>query len=198
MKDTNHQMGKNQDDSSEATYRKSNKSRTHKKLLTPTKDHPLKDLEISKARRPKSEFMDDSDDAEEETVDYLTQSEDSKTDDVGFEDTVINEINEIPPEPGSYQATTIKTIYLEDETNNNSPNNIEGETGESDEECLNGKSAAEKVILETKLSMTNNNTTNVESNNRMSNQLSCDLSQPRAEDMLSKSTDKLEGKSHDS
>lgn len=173
MKDT---MGKNDDDSSEPTRHKSNTSPQHKKPLTPTKDHPLADLE---RKSPKGEFMDDSDDDDDDVV------EDTQPDDaVGSDDgTNINEINEIPPELDNYQATTVTTApsNRDDLTNNNS------NRPECDDE---GKLAPETVVKRrVSPSRTNNNNANAKNNNRVGR----DRSQPRIEDGLTKSTDKLDG-----
>lgn len=172
MKDT---MGKNDDDSSEPTQHKSNTSPQHKKPLTPTKDHPLADLE---QKSPKGEFMDDSDD----------DVEDTNADAVGSDGTHFNDINEIPLELDNYHATTVTTAPSnpDDLTNNNS-NRPMDTTAESDDE---GKLAPEKVVKRrVSPSRTNNNNTNAKNNNRMTR----DRSQPRIEDALTKSTDKLDG-----
>lgn len=166
-------MGKNDDDSSELTQHKTNTSPQHKKPLTPTKDHPLADLE---RKISKGEFMDDSDD----------DDVDIKSDAVGSEDTHFNEIHEIPPEIDNYQATTVTTAPSnpDDLTNNNS--NRPESVVESDE---NGKLAPEKVVTRRlSPSRTNNNNTNAKNNNQ-----SRDKSQSRIEDGLSKSTDKIDG-----
>jgi hypothetical protein len=165
MKDT---MGKNDDDSSEPTPHKTNTSPQHKKPMTPTKDHPLADLD---RKSPKGEFMDDS----EEEIE-------AQADAVGSEGEVTNEVNEIPPETDSYQATTVTTT--EDLTNNNS--NRTENVAENDED---GKLAPEKVVnRRVSPSRTNNNNANAKNNNQ-----SRDRSQPRIEDGLSKSTDKIDG-----
>lgn len=157
-------MGKNDDDSSEPTR--------HKKPLTPTKDHPLADLE---RKSSKSEFMDDSD---EDVV------EDVQPDAVGSDETNFNQINEIPPELGNYQATT----NTDDLTNNNSNRPVDTTTLGSDDE---GRLAPVKVMTRrVSPSRTNNNNANAKNNNPVGR----DRSQPRIEDALTKSTDKLNGK----
>lgn len=182
-------MGKNQDDSSEPTQHKSSTSPIHKKPLTPTKDHPLMDLERQKPT--KNEFMDDSDEADDD-VDVVL-SDDIKADAVGSNDKHINEINHIPPEKNNYPAKTITTSNPDDETNNNSNHQIE-----SDDEMEKGKLAPEKVVKRRKSpSRTNNNNANVKNNNRMSYPAMTDRTQPRIEDALSKSTtDKIDGESN--
>lgn len=195
MKDT--KPGKNPDDSRETSLSKSNTSPTHKKPLTPTKDHPLMDLEKSKMKSPKNEFMDDSDDTEDETSNVL-QPEESLSEDVCSDDTIINDINEIPPEPDHYQVTAIITTNPDDETNNNnSRSDIQTDAGYSDEEVDTKKLTTDKVLRRKSPSRTNNNTANAKNNNRMSYPIGRDRSQPRTEDLISKSTDKLDGKTDD-
>ena len=169
-------MGKNDDDSSEPTSHKTNTSPQHKKPLTPTKDHPLADLE---KKSPKGEFMDDSDEEEDGYDDDV----DATLDAIGFEGSNINQINEIPPEIDNYQATTVTTAPSnpDDLTNNNSNRT---ETADDD-----GKLAPEKVAKRrVSPSRMNNNNTNARNNNQ-----SRDKSQTRIEDGLSKSTDKIDG-----
>lgn len=188
MKDT---MGKKDDDSSEPTAQhKSNTSPLHKKPLTPTKDHPLMDL--VQQRSPKSEFMDDSEDESDDVV-VVEIIDDTKPDDVGSDGTNINDINHIPPDTNTYQTTTLITSNPDDETNNNSSHQVE--TVESDDEGEKGKLAPEKVVKRRKSpSRTNNNNANVKNNNRT---VGRDLSQPRIDETMSKSTDKIDGKSQD-
>ena len=174
MKDT---MGKNDDDSSEPTSHKTNTSPQHKKPLTPTKDHPLADLE---KKTPRGEFMDDSDEEEDEYYDDVEATIDA----IGSEGSNINPINEIPPEIDNYQATTVTTAPSnpDDLTNNNSSRT---ETIDEDGKLL----APEKVAARrVSPSRTNNNNTNAKNNNQ-----SRDKSQTRIEDGLSKSTDKIDG-----
>lgn len=187
MKETH--QGKNQDDSIDRTQRK---SPTNKKPLTPTKLHPLMDLEISKT--PKNKFMNYSDDTEDD-VGHVMQSEESKADDVDLEATIVNEFNEISQEPDSYQvATMITSLFPDDETNNNnSREKIQVEDSDMKDEVEKGKS--EEFMKRKSPSITNNNGANVKNNNRMSYPIGHDPSQPtRTEDLLSKSTEKLDGK----
>jgi hypothetical protein len=165
MKDA---MGKNQHDSSEPSQITSETSPKITKPLTPTKDHPLKDLERSKT--PKSEFMDDTED-DDELVVVLTADECT---DAGCEAADINSINQIPPETASHQATNVSTIKSDDVTNNNS-----NQQQVEDESRLAPVKTVTRAKSPTRL---NNNTTNVKNNN-----------QTKIEDSLTKSCDKIEG-----
>lgn len=182
MKDT---MGKNVDDSYEPTLHKSNTSPTHKKPLTPTKDHPLMDLERKKP--PKGEFMDDSDEAEDDVI--VMQSVDRKADDVGSDDSIINDINQIPPELDTHQVTTVVTSNSDDDTNNNTDHQaIEG----VDE--LFPEKVAKRQTSPSRNSSSNNNSVNLKNNNRVSPSITRDRSQSRIEDGLSNANEKIDGK----
>lgn len=133
--------------------------------------------------------MDDSDDGEDTDI-VVMQSDDTKPDDVGSDETNINELNRIPPESNNYQATTVITPNPDDETNNNSNHQVEA--AESDEEMEKGKLAPEKAVKRRKSpSRTNNNNANVKNNNRMSYPIGRDRSQPRIEDAFTRSDGKL-------
>lgn len=186
------QQGKNQDDSSDRNQRK---SPTNKKPLTPTKLHPLMDLEISKT--PRNEFIDYSDDPEDDVV-HVMQSEESKSDDVDLEATIIDEFDETSQEPDNHQvATMITSLFPDDEANNNNrreKNQVEVSDSKDDVE----KGKSEEFIKSKSSSITNNNGANVKNNNRMSYPIGHDPSQPtRTEDLISKSTEKLDGKFKD-
>lgn len=171
MKDNN--LGKKQDDSSESTPRKASTSPMHKKPLTPTKDHPLMDIEYRKER--KSEFMSDSD--EEISVDAKPEIVDSC-------DLHSNVINNISPELENYQATSFSAKNAEDQTNNNTNSQTD-----IDNEAENEKLVTEKVASRAKSPMRINNNSNAKNNNRQSNQISRDRSQSRLDDSLTKSTE---------
>jgi hypothetical protein len=166
MKDA---MGKNQHESSEPSQTKSDTSPKITKPLTPTKDHPLKDLERSRA--PKSEFMDEEEEDDDELVVVLTED---KCNDAGCEAADINSINQIPPETASHQATNVSTIKSDDVANNNS-----NQQQVEDESRLAPVKTAPRAKSPSRL---NNNTTNVKNNN-----------QTKIEESLTKSSDKIEG-----
>lgn len=193
MKET---MGKNQDDSREPTQHKFNTSPIHKKPLTPTKDHPLMDLEKLKA--PKSEFMDDSDEPEEEAEKIFIQSDETKPniDDVGHDEKITNAINQIPPELDNYQVAKITTANPEDDTNNNYGSNQVQTANEGETETGKSMLAPEKVMKRRKSpsqTINNNNNTNMKNNNRISYPTARDRSEPRIEASLSKSTERIDG-----
>lgn len=141
-------MGKNQHESSEPSQNKSDTSPKITKPLTPTKDHPLKDLERS--RTHKSEFMDDSEE-DDELVVVLTED---KCIDAGSETADINSINQIPPETASHQAS----IKSDDVVNNNN-----NQQQVEDEGLLAPVRTAPRAKSPSRL---NNNTTNVKNNNQ--------------------------------
>lgn len=178
--------GKKDDDSSELMQHQNNTSPRHLKPLTPTKDHPLMDLEHQKP--PKGEFMDDSDDDDNEVV-AMMHSQDDTDDDVVSNETIINEIiiNQLPPESENYQVTTA-TNPEEDAVNNNDSNNERQAL--SDDELDKGKLHQEKVSR-----INQNAIGNVNANLKNNNPTARDRSQTRIEDSLTKSTDKLDGNS---
>lgn len=179
MKDT---MGKNQDDSNEPIrHTSSNTSPIHKKPLTPTKDHPLMDLE--KKKPAKSEFMDDSDDANDDII--LVQLEDTKPHDVGSCKMTFNETNKISPEPDNFQAKTIITSNADETNNNNTQVNEESGSRKLPSDSINQKKSSSRMNVDS---------ANMKNNNRMSSSIGTEDSQHKNEDGLTKSTDKLNGK----
>lgn len=177
MKDNN--RGKKDDDSSELTQHKNNTSPRHIKPLTPTRTHPLMDLEHRKP--PKGEYMDDSDETEEFVA--VMHSRDETDDDVGSNDTIINQINQPPPESENYQVTTTNP---EDAANNN--DNIDRQAL-SDDEFDKGKLQHETDSQINQTPIENSVNANLKNNNPTDQ----DRSQSRIDDSLTKSTDKLDG-----
>lgn len=212
-------MGKQDDDEciNEPTKNrqnsKTNTSPTHKNPLTPTKDHPLKDLVNMKPSR--GEFMDDSDDYDEAVV--IIEHNNINTinntcenlklhDNVGSIDVLIptspyNEINNhISPENENTNQHVITqqspnpTSNVDDEKNNNT-RPVEMNV-DSDDEIDKQRLVPDKVVRRKKSpsrNNTNNNNVNIKNNNRMSYPIGRDRSQPRIEDALTRSTDRIDG-----
>jgi len=216
-------MGKQDDDEciNEPTKNrqnsKTNTSPTHKKPLTPTKDHPLMDLVKMKPSR--SEFMDDSDDYVDEQDDAVVINENNNNntnnntcenlklhDNVGSIDVLMptspnNEINNhISPEnenPNQHvitQQSPNSTSNVDDEKNNNT-RTVEMMHVDSDDEIDKQRLVPDKVVRRKKSPSrnTNNNNVNIKNNNRMSYPIGRDRSQPRIEDALTRSTDRIDG-----
>jgi hypothetical protein len=208
-------MGKNNDDDANnnvVQQTKTNTSPTHyatKKPLTPTRDHPLMDL--VNAKKPKGEFMDDSDDSSVEqddaVVDVITDNQKIMSDESSIDNikkTNNLEINHISPENATEnlnQQATVSTESaqnIDDERNNN--NTRPTDMNESDEEMTTDKQklAPEKVVVvrrkKSPSRANNNNNTNIKNNNRMSYPITRDRSQSRIEDVMTKSSDKIDGK----
>lgn len=181
MKET---MGKkNQDVSSDLMLHKSNTPSIHKKPLTPTKDHPLMDLE----QFSKNKFMDDSDEEKDDGVANEIQLDDLSADALSSGERIINEVNNILPETKNYQSTINNP---DDETNNNKQIEAVNDDYGKDKRC----SAPETVLKRRKSPsrLNNNNHSNIKNNNRTT--FSCDQSQSRiANELLKPTTDKLEG-----
>ena len=176
MKDT---TGKNQDDSIEPIRHTSDISPKHKKPLTPTKNHPLMDLERKESN--KSEFMDDSDDADNNVI--LNQLETTNSLGISSSQMIFNKSNEIPSELDNYQATTIVKANNDDSNNNST---IQETTTESDNEMIKENFSSDSITKRKKSpSRTNNNSANITNNNQMSSSL---VSQELNEDEVSKIT----------
>lgn len=174
MKDT---TGKNQDDSIEPIRHTSDTSPKHKKPLTPTKSHPLMDLERKESN--KSEFMDDSDDADNNLI--LNQLETTNSLGVGSSQMIFNESNEIPSELDNYQATTIVKAN-NDDSNNNSTTQVA--ITKSDNEMAKENFTSDTIMKRRKSpSRTNNNSANITNNNQLSSTL---VSQELNEDEVSR------------
>lgn len=170
MKDN---MGKkNQDVTSEPIPHKSNTALIQKKPLTPTKDHPLMDLE----QFSKNKFMNDSDKEKDvDVADALSSGE-----------KIINEINNISPETKQYQSTTINNP--DDEMNNNKQIEAEDDDNGKDTMCIALETLSKRSKSPSRLN--NNNNSNIKNNNRTS--FSRDQSQLRiANELLRPPTDKL-------
>lgn len=189
MKDT---MGKNQDDDSNcSTPQKSNTSPTHKKPLTPTNDHPLMDLVAQKQNTAKFELMDDYDDDKDDVMMIQTSS---TTDDIKpADDTNTNTNNKILPELDNHQHQM--TSETDEDTTNNNNRTTESIDVNEDNEMDQQKLTPGQVVRRRKSPSrtSNNNNANIKNNNRMSYPITRDRSQPRIEDGLTKSTDRLDG-----
>ncbi|XP_070494506.1 kinesin-like protein KIF13A isoform X4 [Chironomus tepperi] len=199
---------------------KTNTSPTHKKPLTPTKDHPLKDL--VKMKPSKGEFMDDSDDYVDEQDDAVVVVENNNIysinnscenlklhDNVGSIDVLIstspnNEINNhISPENENTNQHVITqqspnpTSNVDDEKNNNTRLEM---NVDSDEEIDKQRLVPDRVVRRKKSPSrnTNNNNVNIKNNNRMSYPIGRDRSQPRIEDALTRSTDRIDDELNES
>ena len=163
----------------------SNTLSIHKKPLTPTKEHPLKDLQSHKT--PKSEFLDDSDSLDEDvgddeiTLKFSTEPEDSVEDNLH-----LNNNHDISIATGivdNQQAMVTSTDELADDRNNNNR-----KESESEEEEGNGivkqQLTPGKVVRRKKSPTNNNNNNNVKNNNHR-------MSYPMTKSSLSKSQTKL-------
>jgi hypothetical protein len=215
-------MGKHDDDEciNEPTKNRQNSKTNTSPSLTPTKDHPLMDL--VKMKPSKSEFMDDSDDYVDEQDDAVVDTKSTTTnnnntfnntcenlklhDNVGSIDVLMstspnNEINNhISPEnenPNQHvitQQSPNSTSNVDDEKNNNT-RPAEMMHVDSDDEIDKQRLVPDKVVRRKKSPSrnTNNNNVNIKNNNRMSYPIARDRSQPRIEDALTRSTDRIDG-----
>lgn len=198
-------MGKIQDDDSTRT----NTSPTHKKPLTPTKDHPLMDL--VKTKVPRGEFMDsDSDDTINMVIvekdDAVVDCSELKHDviDVDVNLNIDNnniESSQISTPPSSQPAateseqiiTTSTQNNVDDEKNNNTRVDMNESDDEAEKQQNHQKLTVDKVVRRKKSpSRVNNN--NIKNNNRMSYPMGRDRSQPSENLMTKSSTDKIDGK----
>lgn len=171
MKNT---MGKIQDEFSEPQH-KSDASPKITKPLTFTKDHPLKDLE--RLRFPRSGFMDDEADNDDELV--VVQTADMNLNDNGCDVTNINSNNQIPSENTSHQTTNVSNIKSDDFANNNSKQQVENEE----------RLAPAKIVSRSKSPLRmNNNTTRAKNNNQR-------LIDSKLDENFITSCEKIEGKS---
>lgn len=172
-------MGKKiQDVPSELILHKYNTSSIQKKPLTPTKDHPLMDLE----QFSKNKFMDDSDEEKDDDVANEIQLDDLSADAVGSGERIINEINNILPETKNYHSTTINNP--DDETNNNKQIETVHDDDGKDKGLQRRKSPTR---------LNNINNSNIKNNNRTL--FSCDQSQSKiVNEFLKPTTDKVDGK----
>lgn len=174
---------------------KTNTSPTQKKPLTPASDHPLMDLINSKESK-RGEFMDDDDSDEQD--DAVVKDTNNKTQtDIGSIDVVVddddaNQINnnQISNKPEVAESDSHEPQHTADDERNN--NMVLDES--DDEGADRGKLAPDRVIRRKKspLRNTNNNNVNTKNNNRMSYPIGRDRSQPHTEDLMSKSTDRIE------
>lgn len=198
---------------------KTNTSPTHKKPLTPTKNHPLSDL-IHTSKPSKGEFMDDSDEQDDAVLDDIivyenkndyvgstTNSENSNANNNDNNNQINNQISPETENQNQHQhhiTTSKSSINLtthanhqdqerDDEKNNNT------QMIESDDEVDIDKQklAPEKVIRRKKSpsrgTNNNNNNVNIKNNNRMSYPIARDRSQSRIEDAMTRSTDRIDG-----
>lgn len=169
-----------QDDTNEPTRHACNTSPIHKKPLTPTKDHPLMDLEEKKSSKTK--LIDDSDDTED---DILVQLEVTKAFEIGA-----REINTLPIENKNFlselEDSQETTLFNADETNNNMFQLKRSESTEKLEQP-----PSDSIIKHTaNQSSTNINSSNLDNNNRISHPIvSLDVQQ-KNEDLLIKTIDK--------
>lgn len=198
-------MGKIQDDDPTRT----NTSPTHKKPLTPTKDHPLMDL--VNAKPPRGEFMDsDSDETinmvmVDEKDDAVVDCSEFKHEEIDVDVNLNIENNNIensqistppssqPTVAESEQVISTSTLKnVDDEKNNNTRVDM-NESDDEAEKQNHHKLTIDKVMRRKKSpSRVNNN--NIKNNNRMSYPMGRDRSQP-SENVMSKSSDKIDGKS---
>jgi kinesin family protein 13 len=186
------------DSEPQAQASKTNTSPTHTTPLTPASDHPLMDL-LMHSKQSKGEFMDDSDEQDDAVV---GEAEDTKTD-TGSIDVVVvvlddanqinnNQISNTPEvaESENQQQHQQEHHTVDDEKNNNTMLN-ESDDDEVDRQRL---APDTRVIRRQKspLRNSNNNHVNTKNNNRMSYPIGRDRSQPRTEDLMTRSTDRIE------
>jgi hypothetical protein len=204
MKDnsSSNSMGKMQDDDSTRT----NTSPTHKKPLTPTKDHPLMDLVNTKP--PRGEFMDSDSD---ETHMVVVEKDDAVVDcseieheeiDVDVNLNVENnnfensQISTPPSQPAATESEQIISTSTLKNVDDEKNNNTRVDMNESDDEAEKQnqqKLTVDKVVRRRKSpSRVNNN--NIKNNNRMSYPMGRDRSQPSEVVMTKSSSDKIDGK----
>ncbi|KAG5679191.1 hypothetical protein PVAND_008778 [Polypedilum vanderplanki] len=179
---------------------KTNTSPTHKLPLTPVSNHPLMDLVVQK-KESKGEFLDDSDEQDDAVVINTKTIIGSNIDVivVNDDDNQINnnnnQISNIPEvaETESHMQTTHQEQQpqqhtVDDEKNNNTVQN------DSDDEIDKQKLAPNRVIRRKNSPQrtSNNNNVNTKNNNRMSYPIGRDRSQPRTEDLMTKSTDRID------
>lgn len=157
-------MGKKQDDSINEKILSS----SIKSPLTPTKDHPLKDLEEKQRDKNKSDFINDYDD-------FVDQKPNNSST-MNF-----NETNQISPEPEIVQPTTINNSN-QFESNNNKTFLESSELFENVSESTDWKSA----------SGINNCSVNL-NNNQIYSSISID-SQQMIKNNYTEDTDKQTGK----
>ena len=105
-------MGKTNDDSSSTTLEhKLQTSPIHKKPLTPTNEHPLKDLERNK-KAPKSEFLDSSDEKESIDEDGGDEKVDTEKEIDAKEDTTLTDDTHIVDNDIDDANTNIKSNQI--------------------------------------------------------------------------------------
>lgn len=200
-------MGKNDDDSS-----RTNTSPTHKKPLTPTKDHPLMDL--INAKPPKDEFMDS--DSDEINMVVLVEKDDAVVDcseieikhneiDVDVNVNIENnnfENSQISTPPPSQSAvseteqiiTTVTQKNVDDEKNNNTRVDLNESDDEAEKQQQNHQKLSADKVVRRKKSPSRVNNNNIKNNNRMSYPMGRDRSQPSEVVMTKSSSDKIDGK----
>lgn len=211
-------MGKTDDTQLQSPQQPISTSPTHKATLTPTKQHPLKDLQ--KAKPKKSEFMDDSDDIEEDedddsdeqvitTMEHTNNDEnrnilndntpDSTTDSTNLNfnpNQILIEIdNQLPHDKLEIAPTSIK------KGNSNEPSKEMdvNENEDMDDDEMKTRNVPGKIVKRKKsspISNNNNNSINVKNNNNRSGNLAknnLSKSQTKLNESMTSSTDKLDG-----
>lgn len=131
-------MGKTNDDNSSTTLEhKLQTSPIHKKPLTPTNEHPLKDLERNK-KAPKSEFLDSSDEKESIDDDRGDEKVDAEKEIDAKEDTALTNDTHIIDNDVDVVKRTKKA------TTNNNNNNVKNNNNNNRMSYPMGKSQLNK------------------------------------------------------
>jgi hypothetical protein len=170
-------------------------SPTHKATLTPTKQHPLKDLQ--KAKPKPSEYLDDSEECEEDDDDEQVITTVEHTENDENKNIITDNTPDYTPEESTNMNINPNQIFIE--IDNQLPNHTdrmnEADVMENDENLMEDETKVDtsgKIVKKKKNA--NNNSLNVKNNNNRGGNLTMSKSQNKLNDSMNTSTDKIEGK----